>query len=65
MVVKRCQQPDIAKIFAEGNQIDEAIARAAKEAVQQHLLAGNPIAVMEKGKVRLLKPAQIRRRRKA
>ena len=62
--MKMRRKPDIARIFAEGSQIDAAIAQAAMEAVRQHVRAGNPIAVMEKGKVRLLTPAQVRRRRK-
>ncbi len=55
-------KPDIAALFAEGAQIDQAIVQAAKEAVEQHVRAGNPIAVMENGKVRWLTPAQVRRR---
>lgn len=50
---------DIAAIFAEGTQIDEALRLAVREAVRRHKLLGNPIAVWRDGKVCWLKPEEI------
>jgi isoaspartyl peptidase/L-asparaginase-like protein (Ntn-hydrolase superfamily) len=60
--MKRRPTPDMAALFAEGTQMDRAVARAVKKAVEPHIRAGNRIAVMENGKVRLPAPAQARRR---
>ena len=58
--MKKGRKPDIARIMAEGERVDEAIAKAVREAVRQHIRAGNPIAVAQGGKVRLLKPTEVR-----
>lgn len=49
----------ISEIFAEGTPIDEALTRAAREAVEQHRRAGNPIAVGREGMVVWLSPDEI------
>ena len=50
---------DIAAIFAEGTQIDNALRQAVREAVRRHKLLGNPIAVWRDGKVCWLQPDEI------
>ena len=50
---------DIAAIFAEGTQIDDALRQAVREAVRRHKLLGNPIAVWRDGKVCWLQPDEI------
>jgi hypothetical protein len=62
--MKKRRKPDITKIMIEGKLVDEAITKAVQEAVRQHIRAGNPIAVEQGGKVRLVKPSQPRRRSK-
>jgi hypothetical protein len=37
--------PDIGKVFADGRAIDEAIRMSVHQALLEHKLAGNPIAV--------------------
>lgn len=50
---------DIGRILTEGTEIDEAVAKAVKEAVLKHKLAGNPIVGMKDGKMVWLKPEEI------
>jgi len=50
---------DISRIIAEGTEIDKAIKQAVQKAVLQHKLAGNPIVVMQDGKMVWLKPEEI------
>lgn len=50
------QQRDIARIFAEGRLIDQAIAASVKKALQEHKRAGNPIAVWQNGGVVWVEP---------
>lgn len=50
---------DIGRILTEGTEIDEAVAKAVKEAVLKHKLAGNPIVGMKDGQMVWLKPEEI------
>jgi hypothetical protein len=40
MAMKRRPTPDMAALFAEGTQMDRAVARAVKKAVEPHIRAG-------------------------
>lgn len=53
------QQPDIARIFAEGHLIDQAIAESVKKALQEHKRAGNPVVEWQDNKVVTVKPESI------
>jgi hypothetical protein len=46
-------------LFADGREIDAAIAKAVREAVLQHKRAGNPIAVWQDGRVVWIPPEEI------
>ena len=50
---------DIAKIFEEGMLIDEALAKAVRDAVRMHKLLGNPVAEWRDGKVVWVQPEDI------
>ncbi len=54
--MKRQTKPDIEKIFAEGTAIDEAVNAAAREAVEQHFLAGRSVSEWRDGKVVMVPP---------
>jgi hypothetical protein len=54
------RRPDVNRILKEGKQADEAIARAAREAVLRHVRAGNRVAVGQNGEIRLLSPREIK-----
>lgn len=52
--------PDrIARAFAEGTPIDEAIVEAVREARRRHKEAGNPVAEWRDGKVCWIAPEDI------
>ena len=52
--------PDDQNIFTRfGDRISEACERAVREALRDHKLAGNPVAIFRDGKVVLLKPEEI------
>jgi hypothetical protein len=53
------EKPDIDALFADGREIDAAIAKAVREAVLQHKRAGNPIAVWQDGRVVWIPPEEI------
>jgi len=53
------EKKDISRIIAEGTEIDAALKQAVQKAVLQHKLAGNPIVVMQDGKMVWLKPEEI------
>lgn len=55
----RRPKPDIAKVFADGHLIDEAIREGVHRALLEHKRAGNPIAVWRDGKVIMLQPEAI------
>lgn len=47
-------------LFARyGDRISEACERAVREALREHKLAGNPVAIFRDGKVVLLQPEEI------
>ncbi len=50
---------DVERIFLEHTLVDEVLAQATREAVRQHVQAGNPIAVEENGQVRLLASSEV------
>jgi len=49
----------IDRAFEEGDEIDEAIAEAVREALRRHKALGNPIVVWEAGRVRWIPPEEI------
>jgi hypothetical protein len=53
------EKPDIDALFADGREIDAAIAKAVREAVLEHKWAGNPIAVWQDGGVVWIPPEEI------
>ncbi len=58
--MKKDQCLDVNRILKEGTQADEAIARAARDAVLRHVRAGNRVAVGDRGATRLLSPREIK-----
>jgi isoaspartyl peptidase/L-asparaginase-like protein (Ntn-hydrolase superfamily) len=46
----------IDKLLSDGKKIDIAMKRAARKAVREHQLAGNPVAVERNGAVAWIKP---------
>lgn len=57
--VKRSRPTDIARIFADGALIDEAIREAGRVARRRHKLAGHPIVVSQNGRPVRIKPEDI------
>ena len=53
------EKPDIEALFADGREIDAAIAKAVREAILEHKRAGNPIAVWQDGRVVWIPPDEI------
>ena len=47
---------DIGQLFKEGKPIDTALAQAVAEAVRQHKLMGQPMAVWKDGKTVWVSP---------
>jgi hypothetical protein len=54
------QTKDIREIFREGSAIDEAVKKAAAQALRMHKLLGNPVAEWRDGKVVWVRPEDIR-----
>ncbi|OLE06442.1 MAG: hypothetical protein AUI36_42260 [Cyanobacteria bacterium 13_1_40CM_2_61_4] len=54
------REKSIEDLFEEGTPIDEALTRAAREALLHHKQAGNPIAVWEDDKVVWVPPEEIK-----
>ena len=52
-------RPDIEALFADGREIDAALAKAVREALLEHKRAGNPIAVWQDGRVVWIPPEEI------
>jgi hypothetical protein len=52
---------DIQKIFAEGSLIDEAMRKAAREALRIHKRAGHPLAIWRDGRVQWISPEEFER----
>jgi hypothetical protein len=50
---------DIGALFREGKPIDDAIARAAYEAIARHKALNQPIVVWQDGAPRRLLPSEI------
>jgi hypothetical protein len=59
MKEKGARHKSITEIFEEGTAIDEALARAVRQALRFHKKLGNPIAVWEDGRVVWIPPEQI------
>ncbi len=52
---------DIQKIFSEGVLIDEAMRKAAREALRIHKRAGRPLAIWRDGRVQWVSPEEFER----
>ena len=52
---------DIQKIFADGVLIDEAMRKAAREALRIHKRAGHPLAIWRDGRVQWISPEEFER----
>lgn len=53
------ERPDAKALFADGREIDAALARAVRKALLEHKRAGNPIAVWQDGRVVWIPPEEI------
>ncbi len=53
---------DIASLMKEGTQVDAALARGVREALERHCQAGVPAVEWQDGKCVWLSPDEIRRR---
>jgi hypothetical protein len=58
--MKNVEKKDIDKIFAEGILIDQALRKAAREAIRQHKREGRPVAEWRDGRVVWIQPEDIR-----
>jgi hypothetical protein len=54
--VKHRKVKDIRKIFREGVLIDEAMRKAAQEAIRIHKQAGLPLVVWRDGRIAMVDP---------
>ena len=52
---------DIQKIFSEGVLIDEAMRKAARQALRIHKRAGHPLAIWHNGRVQWVSPEEFER----
>ena len=50
------ERPNARALFADGREIDAALAKAVREAILEHKRAGNPIAVWQEGRVVWIPP---------
>jgi len=50
---------DITTLFREGTPIDQALEKAAAQALRMHKLMGNPVAEWRDGKVVWVQPEDI------
>jgi hypothetical protein len=57
--MKKLEIKDIEKIFAEGTLIDEALKKAAREAMRQHKRDGRPAVGWRDGRVVWIQPEDI------
>jgi hypothetical protein len=57
--MNRRKARDIGKIFREGVLIDEAIRKAAQEAVRVHKQAGLPLVVWRDGRIATVDPGEM------
>ncbi len=57
--MNKFEKKDIDKVFADGTLIDEALKRAAREAVRQHKRNGHPIVEWRDGHVVWIQPEDI------
>lgn len=53
------ERPDAKALFADGREIDTALAKAVRAALLEHKRAGNPIAVWQDGRVVWIPPQEI------
>ena len=51
--------PDILEIMRDGKRIDEALKRAAREAILQHRRAGLPVVIWHDGRTVWVNPEDI------
>ena len=57
--MKKAKAKDIAKIFRQRTPIDQALAKAARDALRFHKRIGNPVAAWRDGKVVWIQPKDI------
>jgi hypothetical protein len=57
--MKKLEIKDIDKIFADGTLIDEALKKAAREALRQHKRDGRPVVEWRDGRVVWIEPEDI------
>ena len=57
--MEESEKKDISRIIADRDRIASALAEGVKEALKRHKQAGNPIVVMQDGKMVWLKPEEI------
>lgn len=53
------ERPDAKTLFADGREIDAALAKAVRAALLEHKRAGNPIAAWQDGRVVWIPPEEI------
>lgn len=52
-------QSDISQFLANGNLIDEAVARGVRQALTRHKKLGEPVVVSKDGRAVLIPPEEI------
>lgn len=52
-------ESEIARVFDQGEQIDEAVTEAVKDALSFHKRMGNAISIWSDGQVKLIPPDEI------
>jgi hypothetical protein len=52
-------EKNIAELFAEGTEIDKALALAVRDALWRHKQLGNPVAIWRDGRVVWIPPEEI------
>jgi len=57
--MEESEKKDISRIIADRDRIASALAEGVKDALKRHKQAGNPIVVMQDGKMVWLKPEEI------
>jgi len=57
-------EKDIAQIFSERTQVDEALARAGRDAIQRHREAGLTLPVFRNGRTVWVQPEELEEKQK-
>ena len=53
------REKNITELFADGTEIDKALALAVQDALWRHKQLGNPVAIWRDGKVVWIPPEEI------